>query len=472
MEMPTRQANAVAYNMPNDRLCIREDTMKRQSQLISWKTQAVGLFLLALVVRVAFVLTLEDRLYWPDEIDFDNVAVSLINGEGYQSDAFRGNPILPFFLAGSYKIFGHSYIAPRILQSFIGSLTVLVMFTLARRLHGRRVALLTGLGLALFPSVVYTSGVFYVDCLFTFLIALTVYLLSITPPSGRFRCLGLIGLSGIALGITVLCRPIFLAYLPFAVIFILFRYGETWRRRIAYGLILAAMAFMTIMPWTLRNYAMYDRLLLVSTGTGLFLWRGNNELTRGDTGDRYLDAGAGEVWLSRLQSLPLSEREELSHKYDLVSRDLETLDNIDKDRYLQKLAFSFIVEHPARSLALFFHKLRTLYTPFTEVRPEHATIFSDMQVFAFLLIFYPTLVLGLIGLFYGLSGWREHLPLYMAVLSISVAYGITTAAARFRIPIEPFLVLYAAQGAVLVWGLIRNAQRQLENSLLSPAAKS
>jgi 4-amino-4-deoxy-L-arabinose transferase-like glycosyltransferase len=472
MEMPTRRQMQCRLRYAGLRFFILDDTMKRQSQLISWKTQAIGLFLLALAVRVAFVLTLENRLYWPDEIDFDNVAVSLINGEGYQSDAFRGNPILPFFLAGSYKIFGHSYIAPRILQSFIGSLTVLVMFTLARRLHGRRVALLAGLGLALFPSLVYTSGVFYVDCLFTFLIALTVYLLSITPPSGGFQRLGLIGLSGIALGITVLCRPIFLAYLPFAVLFTIFRYGEDLRRRIAYALILAAMAFMTIMPWTLRNYAMYDRLLLVSTGTGLFLWRGNNELTRGDTDDRYLDPGAGDVWLSRLQSLEPSQREELSHKYDLVSRDLHTLDNIDKDRYLQKLAISFIVEHPARSLALFFHKLQTLYTPFTEVRPEHATIFNDMQRFIFLLIFYPTLVLGIIGAVHGLSNWRDHLPLYLAVLSISVAYGITTAAARFRIPIEPFLILYAAQGAVLVWGLIRSTQRQLEDVLLSPAAKS
>jgi 4-amino-4-deoxy-L-arabinose transferase-like glycosyltransferase len=446
--------------------------MKRQSQLIGWKTQAVGLFLLALAVRVAFVLTLEDRLYWPDEIDFDNVAVSLINGEGYQSDAFRSNPILPFFLAGSYKIFGHSYIAPRILQSFIGALTVLVIFTLARHLHGRRVALLTGLGLALFPSLVYTSGVFYVDCLFTFLIALTVYLLSITPPSDGFRRLGLIGVSGIALGITVLCRPIFLAYLPFAVIYMIFKYGENFRRRIAYALILAAMAFMTVMPWTLRNYAMYDRLLLVSTGTGLFLWRGNNELTRGDTDDRYLDPGAGEVWLSRLQSLEPFQRKELSHKYDLVIRDLQTLDNIDKDRYLQNLAMSFIVDHPARSLALFFHKLQTLYTPFTEVRPEHATLFNDMQRFTFLLIFYPTLVFGVIGVLHGLSNWREHLPLYLVVLSISVAYGITTAAARFRIPIEPFLILYAAQGSMLVWGWICNAQRQVQDRLIAAAPKA
>ena len=446
--------------------------MKRQQLFINSKTQAVGLFLLALAVRVAFVLTLEDHLYWPDEIDFDNVALSLISGEGYQSDAFRGNPILPFFLAGSYKIFGHSYLAPRILQSFIGSLTVLVMFTLAGRLLGRRVALLTGLGLALFPSLVYTSGVFYVDCLFTLLIVLTVYLFSITPPSDGFRRLALIGLSGIALGVTVLCRPIFFAYLPFAVLLILFRYGENWRCRIAYAAILAVAAFFTIMPWTLRNYARYDRLLLVSTGTGLFLWRGNNELTRGDTDDRYLDPGAGDVWLTRLQSMPLSQRKELSHKYQSVSHDLQELDNIDKDRYLQKLAISFIVQNPARSMALFFQKIQTLYTPFTAVRPEHANIFNDMQRFVFLLIFYPTLVLGVIGVVHGLSNWRDHLPLYMAVVSISVAYGVTTAAARFRIPIDPFIVLYAAQGAVFAWGLIRTAQRQLEDFLLSPAPKS
>jgi 4-amino-4-deoxy-L-arabinose transferase-like glycosyltransferase len=457
--------------MPDYWFFILDDTMNRQSRLISWKTQAVALFLLALGIRLAFVLTLEDRLYWPDEVEFDRVAISLINGEGYQSDAFRGNPILPFFLAGSYKIFGHSYIVPRILQSLIGSLTVLIMFSLARRLHGR-VALLAGVGLALFPSLVYTSGVFYVDCLFTFLIALTVYLLSITPPSGGFRCLGLIGLCGLALGITILCRPIFLGYVPFAVLFIIFRYGENLKRRIMYGLVLAAMAFLTVMPWTVRNYSMYDRFLLVSSGSGLFLWRGNNELTRGDTDDRYLDPGSGEVWLSRLKTLEVSQRRELSHKYELINRDLKILDNIDRDRYLQKLALSFIVEHPARSLALFFDKLQTLYTPFTELRPEHANIFNEMQRLAFLVIFYPTLVLGLIGLLHGLSNWREHLPLYLVVLSISIAYGITTAAARFRIPIEPFLVLYAAQGAVLVWDMIRTTQKRIEVSLLSHARKA
>jgi hypothetical protein len=284
--------------------------------------------------------------------------------------------------------------------------------------------------------------------------------------------MGLITVSGIALGITVLCRPIFLAYLPFAVLFVLFRYGENWPRRIAYALVMASMAFLAIMPWTLRNYAKYDRLLLVSTGSGLFLWRGNNELTRGDTNDRYLNPGAGEIWVSRLKGLEPMQKIELANKYELVKRDLQELDGIDGDRYLQKLAISFMVEHPGHALALFTKKLRTLYTPFTEVRSQHRSIFNDTQRLTFSLLFYPTLILGLIGALHGFSNSREHLPLLLVIISISVAYGITTAAARFRIPMEPFLILYAAQGAVLVWSWVCSAQRHLEDYLVTSVAKA
>jgi hypothetical protein len=173
-----------------------------------------------------------------------------------------------------------------------------------------------------------------------------------------------------------------------------------------------------------------------------------------------------------MQTLEPIQRLEVTRKYDTVTRDLQSLDNVDKDRYLLKLAVSFIIEHPARSLALFLRKLQTLYTPFTELRPEHANIFNDTQRLAFLVIFYPTLLFGLIGLLHGFSNWREHLPVLLNVVSISVAYGITTAAARFRIPIEPFVILYAAQGAVLVSAVIRMAQKRVEYLLLPHARKA
>src|SRR5919106_5674457 len=92
------------------------------------KRQIIFLCVLAFIVRAGFVLTLEERLYWPDEREFNEIALDLLDGKGYQSSTFRANPILPFFLAASYKLFGQHYVAPRLIQSLIGALTVAMLF--------------------------------------------------------------------------------------------------------------------------------------------------------------------------------------------------------------------------------------------------------------------------------------------------------------------------------------------------------
>jgi hypothetical protein len=428
--------------------------MKRQSQFFANRTQVIGLFLLALGVRLAFVFSLENRLYWPDEMDFNNIALGLLRGEGYQSDPFRANPILPFFLAASYKLFGQHYIVPRILQCVIGALTVAVLFSLARHLYQTRVALLAGFALALYPSLVYTSGVFYVDSLFTFLIALTVYLLFLSRRYDGRRSFIFLILSGITLGVAVLCRAIFLSFVPFALFFVVFTFSGRIRRRLLCGAVLAVVTAVTILPWTVRNYNLYDQFLLVSTGSGLFLWRGNNELARGNSDDRYLDPGAGGIWNHRLHELEPSRRRELMQKYDDVRRDLERLNGIDHDRYLQDLAMAYIAQHPARSLELSIKRIRSLYTAFTDVRPEHGDIIDVKKRISFSIIHYATLLLALFGALCALKEWRKYLIVYLPILSLTFAYAALTAAARFRIPFEPYLIVFASCGTIVIFDLL------------------
>jgi 4-amino-4-deoxy-L-arabinose transferase-like glycosyltransferase len=418
------------------------------------KTEAICLFLIAFGIRLGFVLTLENRLYWPDEIAFDNIALGILNGEGYRADPFRANPVLPFFLAILYKLFGYSYIAPRIFQSFIGALTTCIVFAVSWRLFNRSVAFMAGLWVALYPPLIYVSGVFYVSCLETFLIAASVYLFHLSTQYKDSYYFIVLFLSGIALGIATLCRPLSLVLLPFAVGFVLLSREGNTVRRIVCALTLVIATFLTILPWTLRNYDVYGRVLLVSTGTGLFLWKGNNELAQGDTHDRYLEPGAGEVWTTRLRELAPDRRRELTQKYDDVRRELEKIDNIDQDRYLQKIALSFIVQYPVRSLELFARKIKNLYSPFTEVRPENEYTINKGERAAVSIIFYPTLLLGLFGAFLTLKEWRNYLVLYLPIVSLTVAYGVLTAATRFRIPVEPYIIIFAAHGTAVIWDFI------------------
>jgi 4-amino-4-deoxy-L-arabinose transferase-like glycosyltransferase len=424
-------------------------------KLSNARNLAICLFVVAFLSRAGFVLTLEDRLYWPDEHDFVNIALGLAHGDEYLSAPQRANPVLSFFLASIYRLLGFGYLVPRLLQSVIGALTVSIVFTLAQRLFDRRVALLAGLGAALYPPLIYICGVFYVECLFTTLLALSVYLLYLSAQSRGRRFLSLLICSGVVIGITVLCRPIFLVFLPFAVFFIVCSYHGTPTRKIASAMALVMITCVAILPWTLRNYALYGRILLVATGSGSFLWRGNNELAKADTDDRYLQPGAGDVWLTRLQALPPAPQSALLQKYSDVQRDIQELDEIDRDRYLQGLALAFMWEHPTQSLALFVQKVRTLYTAFTEVRTEHRDFFKSKQRVALSLLFYPTLGLAIIGMLYGLRQWRKYLILYLPILSLTLAYGLLTSATRFRIPFEPYLLIFASYGGFVFFHALR-----------------
>src|SRR5262245_43087041 len=100
--------------------------------------------------------------------------------------------------------------------------------------------------------------------------------------------------------------------------------------------------------WTIRNYVLYKRVILVSTGGGSHLWKGNNELGVGNADDRYLEPGEGDVWTNRLNELEPSRRKMLTQRYDGVRRDLEALDEIEHDKYLDNLALIFIGQHSGR----------------------------------------------------------------------------------------------------------------------------
>jgi 4-amino-4-deoxy-L-arabinose transferase-like glycosyltransferase len=416
-------------------------------------SQAAGLFLLAFGARLAFVLTLEERLFWPDEMDFNAIAVGLLRGDGYQSDSFRANPVLPFFLTLIYKLFGYGYVAPRIVQSVLGALTACIVFALAKSLFSRHVALLAALGVALYPSLIYVSGFFYVSSLETFLLALSVYLLFLSSKNDSFLFLLL---SGFVIGIAALCRPASLALLPFAVCFLLLAFTGSTLRKVMFALSLFSIVGLTIVPWTLRNYSVYKRVIPVSTGSGLFLWRGNNELARGDSDDRYLDPGAGSVWMSRLKELPPDQRESVLQAYAKVRHDLEGLDPASYDRYLLRLGLAYMANHPFRSIELFIYKVGTLYTAFTPLRAENKEIINSQKAFLFSLLFYPTLFLAAFGALYGIREWRKYFLIYSPIIALILGYGVLTTAARFRVPIEPYIIIFASYGAAVISDFLRN----------------
>jgi len=463
------------------------------------------LFLAALVIRIGFVLTLDPNgLYWSDEREFDRIAAGLAQGRGYVSEPHRTNPALPAVLAATYRVFGRSYTAARIVQAFFGAGTCVLVYWIARQCSGGRVAgLAAGCGAALYPGLIYVAGVFYAANLLAFFMTLGLALLCLAlrkgvapmtraphpgplpggegvthaehpdatrpgplpgaegdgraaAPTSRAgaRCAWAFG-AGAAWGLAVLTRPMAVTFIPVAAALVALQ----GRRRSGAcaghpsGWIPACVFIMAaalpVAPWCIRNYLTFHRFTFVAAGGAKALWMGNNPLSRGDADDRYLDIG-GDVWRRRLAQSPAGTRERIEQEYARFARRIQRLDRIDQDAAYLRQAVRHIRQAPVRAAARTLRKVGTLYTAYTRTRTGAGERTQSLRHLAAALSFYPILALGLVGTALSWSNPRL-LPVWLLIVTYTVSYAPLTACTRFRMPIDPCWIVLAGIGVARLW---------------------
>jgi 4-amino-4-deoxy-L-arabinose transferase-like glycosyltransferase len=411
----------------------------------SLRALILGLFVLALLARLAWVMTLAGPLTWDDEREFADVARHLVAGDGFISSSYRANPVLPAYLALVFRVFGENYLAARVGQALFGALTCVLVALIAHRLFGATVAVVSATLVALYPPHVYLSGVFYVECLFTLTIAATVYLaLRAADAAGAT---GWAFATGVSFAIATLTRAIFIAYLPFLLLALLWAHGGT-RRGVAPCAALLLGVVLVISPWSLRNYAAYGRPILVSSGLGTKLWQGNNELTAGDADDRELYWYTAK-WKERAESLDAGAQQDLAARYaDIAARVQQAEDRtgdhyMATDQVLMPIALRYMAAHPGRTVELFVKKLVTLFSPFSKTLTTNAYTTSTYRLIA-QISFLPLLVLAIVGVWFAGRRDRRITVLYALLASIVVAYGLLNTCTRFRLPLDPFFIILAS----------------------------
>ncbi len=281
----------------------------------------VAVFLVALVLRVALVLPMpRHSVVTPLSSDFTNDArayatlgKTLIEqghfGYGARESAFRP-PLYPYLLAAVFRVAGENYLAVRLVQAFLGSLACLALCGVGFSLFGRRAGLLAGLVMAVYPFILYFTAETMTETLFIVLTITAFFLLVLLiRRSDRW----LAPAAGLALGLSVLCRPsalIFVLASAAGAGYLLLRGGS----RAAAGRLLlsAAIAIVVIVPWSVRNTLLFGRPTFVTTYTGLNLYKG---LPGKDDDTSVPDLGYEMHWIedARRPALPASEPE-LDHR--------------------------------------------------------------------------------------------------------------------------------------------------------------
>lgn len=201
------------------------------------------------------------------------------DGPGYRHLQAASNyaPGLPLLTAAIYEVGGGvDEEAARIIYALIGSLAVPLAFFLGKRLAGPGAGLIAMAPVAIYPALLEYGGMLMTEPLATTVLAGA--LLCLLRASELRRPLPWVG-AGLLLGVLTMLRPeylILIPLLPALALLRLYRGEGRLRRGLVWGPLLAVgCACLVVLPWTIRNFVVFERLVPVSTGGGQLLYEGS-----------------------------------------------------------------------------------------------------------------------------------------------------------------------------------------------------
>lgn len=353
---------------------------------------------------------------WKSGPEIVNIADSITSHRGFSSPfAIQSGPtawippVYPYFIAAIFFLFGprSNLAAFSILaaQAVFSALICFPIYFMGKKAFDERTARWASWSWALFPYAVLIPVLFiWETVLSALLLALLCQLCMDLPTARRGRLIGI----GVLWGIAALTNTALLSVMPF---FLLWNYrgrlsGRTWLRPV----LTIGLAFaLVVAPWFLRNWHVLGVIVPLRSNFGEELWLGNHE---GGTGRTQFGLGPSENKGERERYRRLGEVAYVSQR--------------------KAEAFAFISQHPGSFINGALYRLR--YWWFGE--GESGLVF---------LLYRLTTLAAAAGLIFA-WGTRTHgadLPI-ITLLIYPLVYYVTDIYARYRHPIEPFMILLGA----------------------------
>ncbi len=403
-----------------------------------------------------------------DQISYDGLAKRVLGGHGFSFaedhwPATRGGEptahwsfLYTLYLSAVYGVFGAQPVAARVIQAIIaGILHTWLTWRIGGRLFGRTVgAVAAGLA-AVYIYFVYYSGALITETFYVVAVLWTLDCLMRFPfradkdtgdgahlPKYRSLWVEL----GLAFGVTILLRQLFLLFAPFMILWLWWAFWRVrgdgngsdglrlWSILAGTALSLAIVAAL-IVPWTVRNYRAFDTFVPLNTNSGFAFYWGNHPYHGTSFVPILPDDGPSYI--------------------DLIPPELLHLNEAELDSALLKEGINFVLDDPGRYALLSVSRAREYFKFWPS--PDSGFISNVARVASFGLLL-PFMVYGLWVAFGVLRrpitrGQQSAIVLLMGFcLGYTGIHLLTWTLIRYRIPVDAVLVVFAALGIVdLVW---------------------
>lgn len=372
------------------------------------------IFVAALMLRMLYLPQIAKELPISDEVGYDEAAMNLVSGKGYGMFGYRSYqpPLYPSFLAVVYKLFGHDYVMVKVIQMFLGSFGCILIYAIARLVFNEKIGLISAFIYAAHDGLIFLSGHLLTENLFILLNLLFILLLLRFSKS---ESVFVLILSGISIGLCALTRTNVLVSVPFICLWFLIA-SKRW---FFYSLVLILFIGLTISPWTIRNYLIHHRFVLIASYTGESFYRFN-----------YPNGMNVELERERMRFRELGLKEGEMNAY-YFKRVFEYIRDNPKSYF-----FEFFIKKLNWNLKSFFFS-NHIWFPCS--RPGVNIPYIPLISWRVLSLF------SFMGILLSFRFWKKASLIYFylfpqVVLILTLFFAWT----RFRLPLVPFFIIFAA----------------------------
>lgn len=360
------------------------------------------------------------------------------------------SPVFLYFARAVFNIFVHSYFMLKLSFFAIGSVNLLLIYALSKKIFNTAVARIASLiALVYIPFIFYEGDLFEPPfAIFLGIIFFLLVLNAFEKPSKRlwFVC-------GIFWALALLARHHFFLFGVVVVIYLItdFFKNKDNKAIVTYIICMLSGLILIISPITLRNIIVGKDFVLIGYVEGISFWHGNNP-----DYEKLWDRAAGFGWEEILQ-MPFQEMK--------LSRPLKPS---DMSRFFTHQALKFIREHPFEWLKLTAKKTCIFFSGYETMSDSDIYSYREYSPLVAMLvgekwILYPFGIvcpLAIIGVALSARNNRKASLLTAMIISASYLDILLAVQSRYRTATVPFFIIAAAYALWWYKNTVKSGQKR------------
>ena len=332
---------------------------------------------------------------------------------------------ISLYLAGIYTLFGYQPIVARLITGVLSTLLVLMIYLVAKRLFGERVALISSAIAAVYAYLIFYGVTLITETPFMLALVIAIYValrVKEQPSVGLWVTLG------VTLAMTILLRMAVIAFVPVLLLWLALELRDRTQLKMLFIPVLIIV--LAVLPFTIRNYLLWNNFVLMQTQFGHVFWNGNHPGHNGNFHPYRVFPIPEEVLTSKNEAGMLPSDAEITNR-------------------LFRLGIENVQNDPPHFVLLTLTRLRELF----KFWPTHD---STLQANLFRIISFGALLpFTIIGLILNLRNWRTLAPVYLFILIHTGIHAVTWTMIRYRIPLDVFFIMFAAYALDVGYSTVR-----------------